>query len=122
MANLENTLSDEQVYHARERVCDLGFLREVFRPADGSIGYRCPAEPIDVYVSKGGDRANTAGRKYLCNALVSNIGLAQTCRGGYLEPPLITAGDDLVEIARFLRPGGTTYTAREVIETLLAGA
>jgi nitronate monooxygenase len=120
VAKLENTLSDEHVYQARQRVCDLGFLREVFRGADGKIGYRCPAEPIDVYVTKGGDLANTEGRKCLCNALVSNIGLAQIRKDGYVEPPLITAGDDLVEIARFLPPGRTTYSAREVIETLLA--
>lgn len=122
VAKLEGSLSDEHVYRARERVCDLGFLREVFRTADGRIGYRCPAEPADAYVSKGGDLASTTGRKCLCNALVSNIGLAQTRKSGYVEPPLITAGDDLVEIARFLRPGRTTYTAREVIETLLAEA
>lgn len=120
VARLENTLSEEPVYRARKRVCDLGFLREVFRTAEGTIGYRCPAEPTDAYVSKGGDLANTVGRKCLCNALVSNIGLAQVRKGGYVEPPLITAGDDLVEIARFLQPGRTTYTAREVIETLLA--
>lgn len=122
VANLENTLSEEHVYLARERVCNLGFLREVFRTADRSIGYRCPAEPIDAYLAKGGALADTAGRKCLCNALVSNIGMAQTRKGGYVEPALITAGDDLAEIGRFLRPGRTTYTAREVIETLLAGA
>lgn len=120
VAMLENTLSDAGVYQARQRVCDLGFLREVFRKADGSIGYRCPAEPVDAYVSKGGDPANTAGRKCLCNALVSNIGLAQTRKGGYVEPALITAGDDLVDIARFLPSGQSTYSARDVIETLLA--
>lgn len=120
VAMLENTLSDEVVYNTRRRVCDLGFLREVFRMADGTLGYRCPAEPVDSYVSKGGDFANTVGRKCLCNALVSNIGLAQTRKDGYVEPALITAGDDLLEIGRFLRPGRTTYSAREVIETLLA--
>ncbi|MEO8035216.1 MAG: nitronate monooxygenase, partial [Acidobacteriota bacterium] len=121
VAMLENTLSDEAVYLARERNCNLGFLREVFRRADGSIGYRCPAEPVEAYVAKGGDLANTAGRKCLCNALVSNIGLPQIRKNGYVEPALITAGDDLVEIARFLRPGRSTYTAQETIETLLAG-
>lgn len=122
VAELENTLSEEHVYQSRERVCDLGFLREVFRTEAGSIVYRCPAEPIDAYLSKGGDLANTADRKCLCNALVSNIGMAQIRRGGYVEPALITAGDDLVDIARFLQPGQTTYTAREVIDTLLVGA
>ncbi len=122
VAMLENTLSDAPVYQARERVCDLGFLREAYRTAEGSVGYRCPAEPIDAYVNKGGDVANTAGRKCLCNALVSNIGMAQTRKGGYVEPPFITAGDDLVDIARFLPPGQSTYSAKNVVEALLAGA
>lgn len=119
VAQLEGTLSEEDVYAARPRVCDLGFLREVFRSNDGSIGYRCPAEPADAYVAKGGDLADTVGRKCLCNALVSNIGFAQIRKGGYVEPGLITAGDDLVEIARFSRPGQLGYTAKDVVETLL---
>jgi len=53
---------------------------------------------------------------------VSNIGMAQTRKGGYVEPPLITAGDDLVDIARFLPPGQSTYSAKDVIETLLEEA
>lgn len=122
VALLANTLSDTPVYLARKRLCDLGFLREAFRTPGGSVGYRCPAEPVDAYVAKGGDPANTAGRKCLCNALVSNIGMAQMRKGGFVEPPLITAGDDLVDIARFLPPGQSTYSAKDVIETLLAEA
>lgn len=122
VAMLEGTLSDDNVYAARRRVCDLGFLRETFRTAEGSVGYRCAAEPLDAYAAKGGDPANTAGRKCLCNALVSNIGLAQTRHGGYVEPALITAGDDLVDIARFLPPGRSTYSAKDVIECLVVGA
>jgi len=120
VASLEGTLSEDDVYDARPRVCDLGFLREVYRTADGVIGYRCPAEPVDAYVSKGGDIADTVGRKCLCNALIANVGYAQIRKGGYAEPALITAGDDLADIARFLRPGRSGYTAREVVETLLA--
>jgi nitronate monooxygenase len=121
VAQLEGTLSEEDVYVARQRVCDLGFLREVFRDDRGSIGYRCPGEPVDAYVAKGGDIGDTVGRKCLCNALVANIGFAQIRKGGYVEPPLITAGDDLVEIARFMKPGRSRYTAKEVVDALLAG-
>ncbi|HEX5130916.1 MAG TPA: nitronate monooxygenase [Candidatus Krumholzibacteria bacterium] len=45
VVRLEGTLSDEHVYAARGRICDLRFLRTLFKKADGSIGYRCPAEP-----------------------------------------------------------------------------
>jgi hypothetical protein len=40
-------------------------------------------------------------------------------RDGAVEPPLVTAGDDLRTIARFIRPGESTYTAKDVIEALV---
>jgi NAD(P)H-dependent flavin oxidoreductase YrpB (nitropropane dioxygenase family) len=51
---LDGTLSDPAVYALRERRCDLGYLRELYRRSDGTIGYRCPAEPVEDYVRKGG--------------------------------------------------------------------
>jgi nitronate monooxygenase len=70
-------------------------------------------------VKKGGKLEDTIGRKCLCNALMSNIGLGQTQKCGSLELPLVTAGDDLIELRRFLKPGRTSYTAREVVESLM---
>ncbi len=119
VARLEGSLSEEAGYAVRERVCDLGFLRELYRKEDGAIGYRCAAEPVDTYVAKGGDPADTVGRKCLCNALLANIGQPQLRNGGSIEKPLVTAGDALTEIGRFLAPGRTSYSARDVIEALL---
>lgn len=119
VARLENSLSEPEVYAARKRVCDLGFLRELYRKDDGSIGYRCAAEPVDAYVAKGGDPSATEGRKCLCNALLADIGQPQLRIGSGPERPLVTAGDALSEVWRFLRPGESTYTARDVIEALL---
>jgi len=121
VANASGTLADASLYDSRKRVCDLGFLREAYRRDDGAVGFRCPAEPVDAYVAKGGAEARTAGRKCLCNALVANIGHAQL-RGDRPELPLITAGDDLRNVARFVRTGGSTYCARDVIEQILGVA
>lgn len=118
VAQLTGTLSEPAVYETRQRVCDLGFLREVFRKPDGQIGYRCAAEPVDAYVAKGGDAEATEGRKCLCNALLANVGMGQIRRDGTIELPLVTAGDDISTIARFIRPGESTYSARDVIEAL----
>jgi nitronate monooxygenase len=120
VAQLEGTSSVVDVYEERKRICDLGFLREAYAKADGSIGYRCSAEPEACYVSKGGKPEDTVGRKCLCNSLLSNIGHPQIRKDGTVEPPLVTVGDDLKNVARFLRPGRTTYTAAEVIESLLS--
>lgn len=79
-AQLEGTVSEHEVYLARPRICDLGYLREAFRTPAGTIDYRCAGEPVTVYVSKGGKVEDTVGRKCLCNALVANIGHPGTRR------------------------------------------
>lgn len=121
VARLAGTLSDPAVLAARPRVCDLGFLREAYRQADGQIGFRCPAEPVNVYVSKGGDASNTSGRRCICNALIATAGLPQVRAGRHVEPPIVTMGDDLNGVARFLRPCASEYAAADVIATLTAG-
>ena len=87
---------------------------------DGKIGYRCSAEPVANYVAKGGKVEDTVGRKCLCNALLANIGHAQTRKDGSVEPPLVTVGDDLNTVAQFLAPGQTSYGAADVIASLLS--
>ena len=61
---------------------------------------------------------DTRGRKCVCNALVANIGLGQQ-RGKGAEAGLVTSGDDLAGLTRFMRPGGTSYTAADVIARLM---
>ena len=121
VAQLEQTLSEPDVYADRVRVCDLGYLRNAYRRPDGSTGWRCPAEPIEDYVAKGGRIEDTVGRKCLCNALMANIGLGQITESGNPEPHLLTTGDDIASIGRILPPGANSYSAADVIEYLMAG-
>jgi nitronate monooxygenase len=120
VAQLQGSYSDAEVAEARTRVCDIGLLRESYVTPDGKIGYRCSAEPVANYVSKGGKVEETVGRKCLCNALFANIGHQQTRKDGSIEPPLVTVGDDLNAVAQFLAPGRTTYSAADVVESLLS--
>jgi len=122
VALLEGTSSELRVYEERKRVCDLGYLREPYAAPGGTIGYRCSAEPAAAYVSKGGKIEDTVGRKCLCNALLANIGHAQTRKDEEVEPALVTVGDDLNTVAQFLAPGRETYSAAEVVESLLSGS
>ncbi|NTV64563.1 MAG: nitronate monooxygenase [Oscillochloris sp.] len=105
-------------WERRTRVCDLGYLRSAYRAADGKIRFRCAAEPVDTYVSKGGKLEDTTGRKCLCNALMANIGIGQLREDGSVEPPLITSGDDLRAIGGFLN-GRISYSVVDVITYLL---
>lgn len=94
-------------------------MRNLFKRADGTLGYRCPAEPVDDYVRKGGQAEETVGRTCLCNTLAATAGFPQRRKNGYVEPPLVTSGDDLVNLAQFLPPHKTSYSAEDVVNYLL---
>ncbi|MBK9144036.1 MAG: nitronate monooxygenase [Candidatus Melainabacteria bacterium] len=120
--DLDGSLSREEEYINRQRVCDLGFLREAYKREDGTAGFRCPGEPEALYEIKGGDPADTPGRKCLCNALLASAGLPQVQTNGdrhYIEMPLITAGESINEIAQFIEPGRDDYSARTVVEMIV---
>ncbi len=102
----------------RVRKCDLGYLRTAYRDPNGRIGYRCPAEPVDAYVKKGGSVEETEGRECLCNGLTANIAQAQVRDEGVAEPHLLTSGDDLLGIQGFLG-SRTQYSATDVVDYLL---
>ncbi|MEK7668227.1 MAG: nitronate monooxygenase [Gemmatimonadota bacterium] len=105
--------ADEQ----RERVCDMGYLRTMYAREDGRVAFRCPSEPIDTYLKKGGAIEDTVGRQCLCNALMANVGHGQVRDGGHVEPPILTAGDDLKVIGTFLGER-ERYCAADVIAYL----
>lgn len=119
VVQLAGSMSEDDVYSIRPRICDLGYLREAYRTAEGAIGYRCSAEPPTLYVSKGGKLENTVGRKCLCNALLANIGHPQSRNGHHVEKGLVTAGNNLTEMARFLPANGFDYRAADVVSKLL---
>jgi NAD(P)H-dependent flavin oxidoreductase YrpB (nitropropane dioxygenase family) len=114
---LEGTLSDPDQYEQRERLCDLGYLRQLYRKEDGTVGYRCSAEPEDIFLGKGGKATDTPGRVCLCNCLLATIGLGQTRPDGYVELPVVTAGDDA---AYLVKEGQDSYTAKDVVDYLLS--
>lgn len=117
VVDLEGTLSDKGVYLSRPRICDLGYLRQLYRHEDGSVGYRCAGEPVEDYVRKGGVASETEGRKCLCNGLAATAGIAQPREDGD-ECALVTAGNELADIARLLSPGREDYSAQDVVRYL----
>ncbi|MFP5519864.1 MAG: nitronate monooxygenase, partial [Bdellovibrionia bacterium] len=115
-ARLNGTISEEEVYLKRKRICDLGYLRHAYKKEDGSIGQRCPAEPVADYLKKGGKEEDTVGRKCLCNALFADVGMGQVQAGGAVEYPLLTAGDDLNFVGRMIKEDKLSYSAADVID------
>ena len=119
IAQVKDSISEASVYEERCRVCDLGVLRETYQKPDGGIGFRCSAEPEDIYVSKGGEPSQVVGRMCLCNSLCASAGIGQVRKDG-VEAQLITIGDDIEAVRSFLVDGKESYSAAEVIERLLA--
>ncbi|WP_228638682.1 nitronate monooxygenase [Microtetraspora sp. AC03309] len=115
VAGLPDTLAAPEVHERRPRLCDLGHLRTPYVKPDGGVGFRCPAEPVDAFLRKGGRLEETEGRRCLCNGLVAAIGLGQHRPDGYQEPPLLTLGQDL----DFLGDLPEGYTAADVVAHLL---
>jgi hypothetical protein len=114
---MPGTLSDAGAYAARERICDLGYLRQLYRKPDGSVGYRCAGEPLEDYVRKGGEPADTVGRKCLCNGLAATVGLGQS-HAGTSELPIVTAGDEVADLARLIPANANDYCAADVLNYL----
>ena len=119
VAQLSGTLAEDEVYAARARLCDLGYLRVPYQRGDGRIGYRCPAEPVEIYLRKGGAAEDTVGRRCLCNGLVATIGLAQRRTGETAEPALVTLGQDLSFLPELVAAAGARFSAADVIAHLL---
>jgi len=122
IVQVPGTLADRGLAEARPRRCDLGYLRQAYNKPDGSIGWRCPAEPVEHYVRKGGDASETVGRRCICNALMATVGLGQLQSNGESELAMVTSGDDVAGIARFLQPGAESYRAADVIKAMLASS
>jgi nitronate monooxygenase len=118
VVQMEGTMSDPEVYDQRVRLCDVGLLRSLYKKDDQAVGYRCPAEPEDQYLQKGGQPEDLVGRGCLCNNLGASAGFPQHRADGYVEQPLVTSGKGLPTLGQFFRPGQRSYTAKDVIDYL----
>lgn len=114
VAVLAGSLSEEDVYLSRKRVCNHGALRTLFEESDGSIGYRCPAEPVAIYEKKLGQVEETERSRCLCNGLLSTAGL-----GDEDEAPIITMGDDVSFLKSLMTKSDDSYGVVDVIKYLL---
>jgi nitronate monooxygenase len=127
VVQLKETLSEEDVYAARRRICDIGLLQQrglSKADEDGTrtLFQRCPAAPIDAYVKKRGLERNTEERRCLCNGLLSSVGLGQVKKlnGEWVEEPaIVTLGNRLDGVRRLSRQGQTHYHVQDVVADIL---
>lgn len=118
VVQVENTISDSKTYAERERLCDLGMLRQAYKREDGEVGFRCASAPEKQFLAQGGKSEETIGRTCLCNNLLATAGYPQQRKDGYIEPPLLTAGDGLQGLRKFMKADNLNYTAKDVLDYL----
>lgn len=112
--SVPSSIADVALYCNRASICNQGVLLKPFVTKLGSLGYRCSAEPIDVYLAKGGKKDKTAGVYCICNGLMSAAGL-----GDYLEPATVTLGDDLSFVAKLTDSPARGYSVADAMKYLL---
>ncbi len=122
MGVLPGTLARDEEFQERKRVCNIGLLRHLYKKDDGTIGYRCPAEPVEAFVRKGGSAEEAKNARCLCNGLLSAIGLAMEYAGGYLEKPLLVPGEYLESLRTLIHRTGLDYSAADVVRFLASPA
>ena len=119
VARINGTISESDFYEKRPRICDAGYLRHFKINDKGRIIGLCPSEPINSYLAKGGSVEDTNGRKCLCNGLFATIRMPQIKKDGYIEPPLLTLGDEVnnaKDLLNSIKDGETSYPALAVLE------
>ncbi|WP_374689646.1 nitronate monooxygenase [Promineifilum sp.] len=130
VVQLQDTVSADDIYESRRRVCDIGMLQQrgFNKPdeqGDRTLFQRCPAGPIETYIKKRGLEHNTDERRCLCNGLLSCVGLGQVkeVRGELVEEPaIVTLGNHLDGVRRLSRQGQTRYYVEDVVADILADA
>ena len=115
IVSLPGTTAIPEVFAARPKLCDMGYLREPILLKSGSLAYRCPSEPVIPYLKKDGTEEETIGRKCLCNGLFANIGLGQHRRDGYEEAPIVTLGSDVDGCRELLKLYPNGWSAKEAV-------
>ncbi len=116
IVSLPGTTALPEVFAARPKLCDMGYLREPIMLKSGRVDFRCPSEPEKPYLKKDGTMEETEGRKCLCNGLFSNIGLGQHRRDGYDEAPIVTLGSDVDGCKELIKDFPNGWSAAQAMD------
>ncbi len=112
IAQLRDSLSDPEVYSRRVRQCDFGFLDEYYE-TEGKIRSRCPAEPVDTYIAKGGKIEETEGARCLCSGLGATVGMAS-------GKDIVTLGQKLDFLGKLMKTPVDSFNAEDVIRHIFS--
>lgn len=97
----EGTMTVSHATFARNRMCDLGYLRTISESKDGSLRYNCPATSPD------------SKALCVCNGLMAAAGLAQA-HSKTKELPLLTCGEETNSVVELISIS-PNYTAQDAL-------
>jgi nitronate monooxygenase len=115
VADVDDTLSNPDVYNARVRECERSALQAPYELPNGRFGFKCASEPVEDYRRKGGKIENTVGRVCLCDGLFATVGL-----GNPGQAAIVTMGSDISFLPFLMKDENDSYTAADAINWLLS--
>ncbi len=118
VVEIPGTIGIEEVYKARPKLCDLGYLRSSTITEEGKTVSKCAAEPETPFLRKGGSAAEIENRLCLCNGLMAAVGLGQERADGYVEAPLLTLGATTTDVEEMLKEFPDGWGAVDVLNRL----
>jgi NAD(P)H-dependent flavin oxidoreductase YrpB (nitropropane dioxygenase family) len=118
VVEIPGTIGIEEVYKARPKLCDLGYLRSSTITEEGKTVSKCAAEPETPFLRKGGLAADIENRLCLCNGLMAAVGFGQERADGYVEAPLLTLGATTTDVEEMLKEFPDGWGAVDVLNRL----
>ena len=118
VVQLPGTLYDRKVLDNMERTCDHGYMVEAHEMKGGGKLFRCPAEPIKVFVKKGGKVEDTEGRVCICKALSATAKDGISPELPYVGKIVTLGKDQSFRDLPLINPDGS-YSAEDVIRSIL---
>lgn len=118
VVQLKGTLSDPNALDNMQRKCDHGYMVVAHKMESGAIGFRCPAEPIDVHVKKGGKVEDTKNRVCICKALSATAKDGISAEVPYVGNIVTLGKDQSFRDLLLISPDGA-YSAEDVIRWIL---
>lgn len=119
VVHIPGTLGDKRIFANRRQICEMGGLLQPYLRKDGNIGYRCPAEPLQSYLAKGGRIEDTINTMCLCSGLHATVDLGQRLSHGTSEPAVVTMGQDVAFLRRLMSHENDGYSIEAVMRYLL---
>lgn len=112
---LEGSLSQDEIHGARDRACKYGCLTEYYLKSDGKLGFRCPADRVDIFVRTFPEEKQNGAEKLAMEARCLCEGLTSTA--GHANGDWIVTAGELAPVRELIlkSKNGGRYSAEDAL-------